>query len=161
MPDWPFDRLLVPIRGGMKYPTPKERLTMTYPDDRLDDQPEINLEDLDTLVKMREQLDTLIREKQDAAKKRRIPAVPPASAGSMFRVRLKYTANGPAYSYLIFRAPAAKGWYTTATDPRFAKFESWRELVEWLRGPDVYWHGVFQKLTVTDETYLAAEHPNV
>jgi hypothetical protein len=146
IPGWPFDRLLVPIRGGMKYPTPTER-THTMANE--------NEEFLSEMLDMRAKLDEKIRDMQKILRKQRYPKVPSKADGNMFGVNVKFSPTGKVYRFLLLRTP--NGWYTTGTDQRNAHFETWTKLIDWLRGPDVYWHGALFTLIESGASVLEAE----
>ncbi|UOK18393.1 hypothetical protein SEA_BRUHMOMENT_77 [Arthrobacter phage BruhMoment] len=159
--DGPFEQFVSDVRrgsvkrGGIKYPTPTERThTMTETPET-----EVDLNDLPTLLSMRAQLDTLIREKQDQAKRRSIPPAPPMGAGGKFTVRVRYQPRGTIYQYLIYRAPDGKGWYSTGQGED-GYFSTWKDFVQWLRRPEVYWHSALQRLVVSNEIYLNGDKPN-
>lgn len=111
------------------------------------------------LHSLKQQLDDRILELTNRIKNRKIPAAPGSSAGNMFKVGIKYAEGGPTYQYLIYRAPAAKGWYTTGQGED-GYFPTWRALVEWLRRPQVYWHSALVRLVNGNSTVMDAERPN-
>lgn len=72
------------------------------------------------------------------------PPEPSASSGKRFTVSLKFTPNGPVYEYLVLRSNDR--WYTTGTVDSY--FGSWKEFIDWLQRPEVYWHSSFSPLRI-------------
>jgi hypothetical protein len=150
MPGWPFDRLLTPVRGGMKYPTPtKETHTMAENENTQD-----SAEMLEEMLEMRKRLDLQIAKMQKLIHKQRYPKVPSKADGDMYMIDVKFDPAGKTYRFLLLRTP--NGWYTTGTGDT-AHFETWTALVDWLRGPDVHWHGAMQKLLLSGGAVMEAE----
>lgn len=133
-PDFPFnnlDRLLTPIRGGMKYPTQKgadvpKKLTAA--------------QELKLAEETRDLLDQKIEELREQAKREAIPPAPRESLGEAFSIHVKFggTPRARSYRYLILRTPT--GWYTTGLNREDSFFASWNALVKWLRQDSVAWH---------------------
>lgn len=107
------------------------------------------------MLEMRQRLDEQIIKMQKIIRKQRYPKAPPVSAGNMFGVNVKFNPNGKMYKFLILRTPG--GWYTTGTTPDTLRFDSWAALIDWLRGPDVHWHGALFQLNETEATFLGQE----
>jgi hypothetical protein len=135
-------------RGGIRYPTPKET-----------DMPENDYTDEQMLAEAmdyRRRLDEQIKKLQQRVMTSRYPKVPAAKDGNMFGINIKFTPGGTVYRFLILRTPA-KGWYTTGQAPETKHFEDWTALVDWLRGPDVYWHGEMYQLIESGLSVMQAE----
>jgi hypothetical protein len=117
-PGWPFDRLLIPIRGGMKYPQPTKGTPMAKT---------LNQE-LATLKADRDNLSHKIDVLERKVKARRTP---PPSDQNMWTIDARFTPEGKLYNYLILRANGA--FYTTGNGAD-ATFFSWASLLRWLDG---------------------------
>lgn len=115
----------------------------------------IDAETLAAAVELRNKLDEQIRTMQQQLQQRRYPKVPGTKDGNMFGVNIKFQPRGTVYRFLILRTPA-KGWYTTGQGES-GHFQDWTALIDWLRGPDIHWHGAIYQLQETGHTVLDAE----
>lgn len=130
-------------RGGITYPTPKE----THMTDT-------NQDVLAAALELRKKLDEQIRTLQKQIHERAYPAPPAKAQGDVFWVDVKFQHGGRTYTFLLYRT--VKGWFTTGTGDA-GHFDSWQDLVDWLRGPDVYWHSDVWRLAKTGTTVMGAE----
>jgi hypothetical protein len=139
------------VRGGIKYPTPTpEENTMT------ERTPE--MEEIDHLLDLRKRLDDRVRELRTKIHNITYPPAPAKSIGDRFKVLVQFEQGGTKYEFLLLRTD--KGWYTTGKTEDGGYFGTWKDLIDFLRGPDIYWHSPIQRLQVSDVTVLGAEWPN-
>jgi hypothetical protein len=94
-----------------------------------------------------------IRLRQDI-RKADIPNQPPAGAGNMFRVIVRFANGGPDYTYLLARV--GDRWFTTGTSEEQKMFPSWQKLCEWIN--TTYWHSHVERLVVTGKTNWPTEY---
>jgi hypothetical protein len=113
-------------------------------------------EELQNLLALRSQLDERVKELKDRAEKRQYPDPPKIDYpnGDSFSVDLQYKAGGKVYRFVLLRVEGR--WYSTGSE----RFETWKEVIDWLRGPDVYWHSAFYRLTNGGTYGLGSEYPN-
>jgi hypothetical protein len=83
-----------------------------------------------------------------------VPPAPPESAGDMFRVIIRFSTQGPNYTYLLARV--GDRWYTTGTVEDQKVFASWEKLCEWINS--TAWHSHVERLQVTGKGSWITEH---
>ncbi|QOP66838.1 hypothetical protein SEA_ODYSSEY395_89 [Arthrobacter phage Odyssey395] len=137
-------QLLIPIRGGMRYPTPTERTdTMARSKAEIEAELKLNRE----LVQRLDQRETeLVQELRKA-----VPAEP-TGPHNRFSVEVKFAPHGKKYEFLLLRSPNG-AWYTTGSGDHVKVFRNWAALVAWLEGPDVRWYSELRVLTKSDLAY--------
>lgn len=123
---WPFDRLITAPRTNLiPNPTPKGTHMPSTKNPRLrklESELDGNLTLQKTLLEEEARLRADIRRAD-------VPPEPPAQH-TMFRVRVRFSTQGPDYTYLLIRTGSR--WFTTGTSEEQKKFDSWFALCEWL-----------------------------
>lgn len=160
-PGWPFDRyypdgILAPpprlahtsigyvpitaVRGGIKYPKPKEA-----------PMPESKKQELTRLIEFRElmgQQVSALNNNIDKLKREieaeKFPAPPAVRLGEAFSIKVRYRHNRNTYRFLILRNGGA--YFTTGRTGDNGYFPTWHALVRYLRSDDVKWHSAMMPL---------------
>ena len=158
----------VPItarRGGIQYPqknTPrprrsngwgqrtKERTTMANTPKKLTPKQKVRkLEaELDGNLSLQQVLKAEEERLRADIRRHDVPPPPPASAGDMFRVIVRFAQNGQGYTYLLARS--GDRWFTTGTKEEHKVFADWEALCTWLG--TTFWHSHVERLQVTGKT---------
>lgn len=99
---------------------------------------------------LRELANTMLARAADIERKEKLehPEEPPVSAGSVFKLIVRFRGNSKLYTYLLYRKPSgSRGgpWYTTGTGDT-GYFENWDALIAWLRSDNVSGHGKLTRL---------------
>lgn len=123
VPGFPFnnlDRLLTPVRGGMKYPAlPIPKGTPVAK--TLNQQ----------LAALKETQATLGYQIEELTRKIRTGRRVPPAEQNMWTIDVQFTPDGQRYTYLIYRYNGM--FYTTGTGTD-GKFFSWTQMLAWLDG---------------------------
>lgn len=154
MPGWPFDRyypdgILAPEkpvyfppipRGGIKYPPVTEEARMKSLENQLADLRQ-------TQLKLNKQIEDVAAQIKAA---QTLP--PPPAEQAMWSINVRFSPGGRAYRFLILRV--GDRFFTTGTGDQ-SRFESWRELVDWLG--TVHEHGPLRPLRTDFEGAVALD----
>jgi len=132
--------LLIPRRGGMRYPARQKENTMAAPMGRtaraaLENEKTNALELIAKLQARVGDLDEKLAEAYPAE---------PGPGHDRFSVKVKFEDYGKEYEFLLLRN--AGRWFTTGTSKQTQVFRNWAALVDWLQGQDVFWHSDLQRL---------------
>ena len=170
----PFDRFVTDIqrgsvqRGGIKYPTPTERIqAMEESRSYTIDEVRANnakarskgalKESRATLIEKRRLAELLLDqiEEEICEIDERLEKAKPAEPGpghDRFSLLVQY--GGPKsqkYEFLLLRK--GKTWYTTGAGVDAKVFQSWDAVVDWIEGPNIKWHSDLQRLTLSSEAW--------
>lgn len=115
--------------------------------------------ELKAAIELRNSLNLRINDLRRSIKAKAEEEAPPPDLeyGDRFTVDVQFTPGSKTYEFLLLRTESG-AWYTTGTTDLTMKFNSWRQLVRWLRSDDVYYHGpIVSLLPRYDKAVLPAE----
>lgn len=83
----------------------------------------------------------------EEARDRQKNAPEPDHRHNKWTVSVRYVGSTEVYEYVILRSPRG-GYYTTGIGKE-KRFESWKDLIAWLHGKRVAWHGLMRPLVTS------------
>lgn len=133
-PGFGYGLPITAVRGGIKYPTPKER---TMPRSKAQIAKEIQTAH-DTVQALNQHMRELREELRKAG--------PDEPRSGRISVSVWFSPRGKRYEFLMIRPPGSAKWFSTGTKPETREFRNWQSVLDWLNGPDVHNWGHLDEL---------------